>query len=347
MQMSPTPQHPMAPIPSIPPAHLPSNAPALAHSPSPAHAPAPAEHLWQQVLARAPQAPFVYAVRTTGIFCRPNCPSRRPSRLNVEFFPDAQTATTAGFRPCLRCRPDQQPAEAALIERLVAHLARNHDRTVPPGRARTHRRPRPRHSPAPLHPGRRPKPSRLDQRPSSRNLPKPAHSLTSQPKHHRRHLRRRLLRPIPRPRSRPARHAGQTLPRSGRRRAHRLRHRRCPAAIARQRQISTDEPDAGRLHSERRVRGLSRRRRRSARSRAHPPLPPRRACPGHKPRAPGNRCPRRPQGTPPAPNRYHSTCAAPPSRPASGPHSRPSPAAPPAPMRNWPRPSALRRQFAP
>jgi AraC family transcriptional regulator of adaptative response/methylated-DNA-[protein]-cysteine methyltransferase len=49
---------------------------------------------------------FVYAVRTTGVFCRPSCPSRRPSRANVRFFDDGAAARSAGFRACRRCAPE-------------------------------------------------------------------------------------------------------------------------------------------------------------------------------------------------------------------------------------------------
>lgn len=48
---------------------------------------------------------FVMGVRTTGIFCRPTCPARKPLRENVEFFPRAGDALAAGYRPCRRCRP--------------------------------------------------------------------------------------------------------------------------------------------------------------------------------------------------------------------------------------------------
>jgi len=48
---------------------------------------------------------FVMGVRTTGIFCRPTCPARKPKRENVEFFPRPADALAAGFRPCRRCRP--------------------------------------------------------------------------------------------------------------------------------------------------------------------------------------------------------------------------------------------------
>jgi len=62
---------------------------------------------WQQVLARDTSADgqFVYAVKSTKVFCRPSCPSRRPERKNVTFFPTPALAEAAGFRPCLRCEP--------------------------------------------------------------------------------------------------------------------------------------------------------------------------------------------------------------------------------------------------
>src|SRR6185312_9232298 len=52
---------------------------------------------------------FFTAVRTTGIFCRPVCPARTPLFRNVEFFSNAATARAAGYRPCLRCRPEVSP----------------------------------------------------------------------------------------------------------------------------------------------------------------------------------------------------------------------------------------------
>ena len=52
-------------------------------------------------------------VKTTGIYCRPICPARTPKRENVRFFPSAAGAQEAGFRPCLRCRPETSPDLAA------------------------------------------------------------------------------------------------------------------------------------------------------------------------------------------------------------------------------------------
>ncbi len=65
------------------------------------------EDRWAAVLERDPHADgrFVYAVTTTGVYCRPTCPSRRPKRENAVFFETATEAERAGYRPCKRCRP--------------------------------------------------------------------------------------------------------------------------------------------------------------------------------------------------------------------------------------------------
>jgi len=75
---------------------------------------------WQAVVRRDAQADgeFVYAVRTTGVYCRPSCPSRTAKRENVEFFESPGLAVAAGFRPCKRCQPDapsQQQKRNALV----------------------------------------------------------------------------------------------------------------------------------------------------------------------------------------------------------------------------------------
>jgi AraC family transcriptional regulator of adaptative response/methylated-DNA-[protein]-cysteine methyltransferase len=75
---------------------------------------------WAAVLARDPAADgtFVYAVRTTGVCCRPSCGARTPRPENVEFHLSAAEAEHAGFRPCKRCRPDEPP----LAERQAARI---------------------------------------------------------------------------------------------------------------------------------------------------------------------------------------------------------------------------------
>ena len=62
---------------------------------------------WQAVLTRdgTGDGKFVYAVSSTGVYCRPSCPSKRPRRENVAFFRHPREAESAGFRECLRCRP--------------------------------------------------------------------------------------------------------------------------------------------------------------------------------------------------------------------------------------------------
>ena len=62
---------------------------------------------------------FIVAVKTTGIACRPTCPSRHARPENLSFFPTLDAARHAGFRPCLRCKPEQQVAEPAWWTRLV------------------------------------------------------------------------------------------------------------------------------------------------------------------------------------------------------------------------------------
>ena len=64
---------------------------------------------WNAVCERDAQfdGEFVFAVRTTGIFCRPSCPSRRAKRENVAFFESNSEAESAGYRACLRCRPNE------------------------------------------------------------------------------------------------------------------------------------------------------------------------------------------------------------------------------------------------
>ncbi len=80
----------------------------IASEVSPETLPSPEEARWQAVVERdrRQDGRFVTAVRTTGIYCRPSCPARRPRRENVAFFDAPAAARSAGFRPCRRCHPD-------------------------------------------------------------------------------------------------------------------------------------------------------------------------------------------------------------------------------------------------
>lgn len=75
---------------------------------------------WRAVVARdrAWDGRFVYAVRSTGVFCRPTCPSRRPGRGQVTFFPTPDAAARDGYRPCRRCRPDRPAAPDVQADRV-------------------------------------------------------------------------------------------------------------------------------------------------------------------------------------------------------------------------------------
>ena len=75
---------------------------------------------WQAVLAHEMSAneAFVYAVKSTGIYCRPWCPSRRPRRDNVVFYPAPDAAAQAGYRPCRRCRPLQPRPQTPQLDMI-------------------------------------------------------------------------------------------------------------------------------------------------------------------------------------------------------------------------------------
>ncbi len=80
------------------------------------------EQMWRAVLTRDVQFndAFVYAVDTTGVFCRPTCGSRRPLRSNVHFFVDAASAKAEGYRPCRRCLPERlRPAINDVVRELA------------------------------------------------------------------------------------------------------------------------------------------------------------------------------------------------------------------------------------
>jgi AraC family transcriptional regulator of adaptative response/methylated-DNA-[protein]-cysteine methyltransferase len=79
---------------------------------------------WQAVQARdqSQDGSFVFAVSSTGVYCRPSCPSKRPRRENVSFFRQPEEAEKAGFRACLRCRPRATGGNSRL--RLVRAVCR-------------------------------------------------------------------------------------------------------------------------------------------------------------------------------------------------------------------------------
>src|ERR1700682_1702812 len=85
-----------------------------------------AERYWQATLARDARADgtFILGVLSTRIYCRPSCPARRPLRRNVVFFATGEEAEKQGFRPCLRCKPNEKSGALQLVERASRELAR-------------------------------------------------------------------------------------------------------------------------------------------------------------------------------------------------------------------------------
>ena len=87
-----------------------------------------ANKLWDAVLTRntSGTGDFIYGVKTTRIYCRPTCPSRRPLRKNVLFFATPAEARAQGYRACKRCRPDEAPGTRSTspMNAVVHELAR-------------------------------------------------------------------------------------------------------------------------------------------------------------------------------------------------------------------------------
>jgi AraC family transcriptional regulator, regulatory protein of adaptative response / methylated-DNA-[protein]-cysteine methyltransferase len=71
---------------------------------------------------RAWDGRVIVAVKTTGIYCRPSCPARRPRRENVRFYADAADARGDGFRPCLRCKPDEVSRDRLAVKQAIAAI---------------------------------------------------------------------------------------------------------------------------------------------------------------------------------------------------------------------------------
>src|SRR5437763_16409198 len=79
---------------------------------------------WELVLHRDASADerFLYGVTTTGIYCRPSCPSRKPKRDNIAFFSSVESAERAGFRACQRCRPNRAKTPSRAIDRAREYI---------------------------------------------------------------------------------------------------------------------------------------------------------------------------------------------------------------------------------
>ena len=76
---------------------------------------------------RTQDGAFVVAVRTTGIYCKPSCPARHPRRENVSFLTDGAAARAAGYRACLRCKPDDVARDSRAVAEAIALIAAAED----------------------------------------------------------------------------------------------------------------------------------------------------------------------------------------------------------------------------
>jgi AraC family transcriptional regulator, regulatory protein of adaptative response / methylated-DNA-[protein]-cysteine methyltransferase len=91
------------------------------------------EARWRAVLRRDSSADgtFVFGVLSTGVYCRPSCPARRPLRRNVRFFDSTPDAEKAGLRACLRCKPtDASAGKTALVQRLCRYMETHTDEKI-------------------------------------------------------------------------------------------------------------------------------------------------------------------------------------------------------------------------
>ena len=88
---------------------------------------------WQAVIERDPRSEgqFFYGVSSTGIYCRPTCPARRPRRTQVRFFDTPEAAEAAGYRACLRCEPrNNQPTATRRVALAREYLDSHPDETI-------------------------------------------------------------------------------------------------------------------------------------------------------------------------------------------------------------------------
>jgi AraC family transcriptional regulator, regulatory protein of adaptative response / methylated-DNA-[protein]-cysteine methyltransferase len=92
------------------------------------------DNRWQAVLARdaSQDGRFIFAVSSTGVYCRPSCPSRRPRRENVTFFRQPEEAEKAGYRACLRCRPKAigGSRQAEMVKAVCRYIEQHLDEPI-------------------------------------------------------------------------------------------------------------------------------------------------------------------------------------------------------------------------
>ncbi|WP_033445613.1 bifunctional transcriptional activator/DNA repair enzyme AdaA [Ornithinibacillus scapharcae] len=89
--------------------------------------------MWEKIIScdRKYDGLFFTAVKTTKIYCRPSCKSRKPKKINVDFYLDRMEVEVAGYRPCKRCRPevDESP-EIEIVREVITFLVNHYKQNV-------------------------------------------------------------------------------------------------------------------------------------------------------------------------------------------------------------------------
>ncbi|WEG12860.1 Ada metal-binding domain-containing protein [Pullulanibacillus sp. KACC 23026] len=91
------------------------------------------EEMWEKIIAcdRKYDGLFFTAVKTTRIYCRPSCRSRKPKKINVEFYFDMNKVEKAGYRPCKRCQPEvEHSPNIVLVRNIVAFLVNHYKQNL-------------------------------------------------------------------------------------------------------------------------------------------------------------------------------------------------------------------------
>ncbi|WP_282141080.1 bifunctional transcriptional activator/DNA repair enzyme AdaA [Cytobacillus oceanisediminis] len=91
------------------------------------------EEMWEKIIAcdRKYDGLFYTAVKTTKIYCRPSCRSRKPKKINVEFYAEKNVAEEAGYRPCKRCQPEvEQSPHITLIRDIITFLVNHYKQNL-------------------------------------------------------------------------------------------------------------------------------------------------------------------------------------------------------------------------
>ncbi|MCT6924196.1 Ada metal-binding domain-containing protein [Metasolibacillus sp.] len=91
------------------------------------------EEMWEKIIAcdYKYDGLFFTAVKTTKIYCRPSCKSRKPKKVNVAFYDDRKTVEAAGFRPCKRCQPEvEHSPHDAVVRKVIAFLVNHYKESI-------------------------------------------------------------------------------------------------------------------------------------------------------------------------------------------------------------------------